>query len=87
MTNIVDIGVPHSAPSDESFFSVMSAEGKLKIFNYTVIESQQAYIKHIKEAFGVKQTTLNNASRRIEDTSSGMRMIDQGFPLKFTAPL
>jgi hypothetical protein len=86
LDSIVDVVGPHST-DEETFLAVLNADGRFKIINYTVIENHQVYGKYVRDNFGVKGTFGPNSTRRLEDTPQGQRMIDQGFPLRFTMPL
>lgn len=89
LDKIVDIAAP-TTPGDDSFFALLNADGRMKIYNFTIIENFQTYNKYIRDNFGVKGINTNspNATKRgLEDTPQGQRMIDQNFPLRFSSPL
>lgn len=51
--DIVDIASPTTTANEDQYFITLSSKGHLKVFNYTVIESQQAYMRYIKDHFGI----------------------------------
>lgn len=86
LDKIVEIATPPSANLDDSsFFSVLNADGKLKIYNYTVIENHHTHAKFAKDYFRVRLGL--NTSKPFEETLGGQKMIDQGYPIKFSQPL
>jgi len=74
LSGIVSIAGPVSAGGDSPFVALLTSTGKLRLLNFTIIESSQTYQKYIKDHYGAKLS--NNASRRIEDTPWGQRMQD-----------
>lgn len=84
--NIIDISAPPSANlEDSSFFAALNEDGKLKIFNYTILDSVSSHARFARDYFRVRLGA--NTSRPLEETLGGQKMIDQGYPFKYTKPL
>lgn len=59
----------------------------MKVYNYTVIESVAGYYKYARDEFGLMKRNESKTEAEIMNTKYGARMMDAGFPLKFTSPL
>ena len=82
----MDISGPPSANTDDwQFFTALNNDGRLKVFNYSVIENHQSHSRFAKDYFKVR--IGHNQSKPLEETLGGQKMIDQGYPLKFKSPL
>ena len=68
--NIIDISAPPSANiEDSSFFAALNEDGKLKIFNYTIIDSSNSHGRFARDHFRVRIGANN--SRPLEETLGG----------------
>ena len=52
MTDIVDIDAPTTY--DEAFFTIMTKDGTIQTYNYTIVDTPYAHSKYLKE-FGIKK--------------------------------
>ena len=84
--DILDIATPPSPNiEDSSFFAALNRDGRLKIFNYTILDNSASHSRFARDYFRVRLG--GNQSRPLEETLGGQKMIDQGYPFKYSQPL
>ena len=81
------MGIAAPQTTDESYFGLLTTKGILKIYNYTIIESQATYNKYVRDNFGVRRFNESRTEEEIEQTPQGLKMAEEGFPLVFRKPL
>ena len=65
-SEIVNIASPQT--TDESYFGVLNSQGVMKVYNYTIIESQQSYAKYIRDNFNVRRYNESRSEDEIAGT-------------------
>eukprot|EP00347_Sterkiella_histriomuscorum_P012430 403368609 len=83
-SDIIDFASPQTV--DESYFAILNSQGQMKVYNYTIVESQMGYYKYAREEYGLMKRNDSKSIEEVMETKYGKRMLEAGFPLKFTKP-
>lgn len=68
-SDVVDIAAPQTV--DESYFALLTEDGRLKVYNYTVIDSPNTFLKYAKENYGLKGRVDNKTLDEIKESKAG----------------